>query len=152
MFSGLVPFYRYWNNIEHFYTTNAGEIGTKTPGKTGNHGYTSEGIACKLSSSPGTGLVPLYRYFNGVDHFYTTTSSEIGTTKVGAIGKHGYKSEGIAGYCSSTHVSSSIPFYRYWNGVEHFYTTDKSEIGTIVLGKVGKYKYKYDGVACFVKP
>ena len=152
MFLDLVPFYRYWNGREHFYTSNAAEIGTTTPGKTGNFGYVSEGIACKLSSSQGSGLAPFYRYFNGVDHFYTTAASEIGTTKAGAVGKYGYKSEGIAGYCSSTQVPSSIPFYRYWNGDEHFYTTNRDEIGTIVPGRVGRYNYKSEGVACFVKP
>lgn len=45
---GAVPLYRYWNpkNVDHFYTTNAKEIGTTTPGKRGKHGYISEGIAC----------------------------------------------------------------------------------------------------------
>ena len=38
--------YRYWNPAatDYFYTINAGEIGTTTPGHVGNHGYTSEGI------------------------------------------------------------------------------------------------------------
>ena len=45
---GTVPLYRYWsggNVIDHFYTTNPAEIGTTTRGRSGAHGYVSEGIA-----------------------------------------------------------------------------------------------------------
>ena len=31
---------------DHFYTTNAAEIGTTTAGQVGQHGYLSEGVAC----------------------------------------------------------------------------------------------------------
>ena len=44
-----VPLYRYWNprSSDHFYTTNGmQEIGTVTPGETGNGLYISEGVAC----------------------------------------------------------------------------------------------------------
>jgi hypothetical protein len=45
-FYGSIPVFRYWhpNHKDHFYTTNAGEIGTTHQGHTGNHGYTCEGI------------------------------------------------------------------------------------------------------------
>ena len=99
---GSVPLYRYFraNGLDHFYTTKAAEIGTTTPGQAGKHEYSSEGIAgyCFPSIKPGT--IPLYRYFNpnGLDHFYTTNSKEIGTTTVGASGQYGYIFEGVACY------------------------------------------------------
>jgi hypothetical protein len=45
---GTVPLYRYWKSsvADHFYTTDAAEIGTTTPGVEGNYGYTSEGVVC----------------------------------------------------------------------------------------------------------
>jgi len=45
-FFGSVPVFRYYNAAtkDHFYTTNADEIGTTTVGNTGAHGYTFEGI------------------------------------------------------------------------------------------------------------
>ena len=95
-----VPLYRYFRGgvRDHFYTTNSKEIGTTTVGRRGNHGYSSEGIVgyCFPSAKPGT--IPLYRYYHqhGVDHFYTTNPLEIGTTTVGAVGRHGYRAEGIA--------------------------------------------------------
>ena len=46
--AGTVPLYRYWKGSvsDHFYTTNAAEIGTTTPGQVGRYGYSSEGVAC----------------------------------------------------------------------------------------------------------
>jgi len=45
-FFGSVPVYRYFHgaNSDHFYTSNAQEIGATNPGQAGNHGYTCEGI------------------------------------------------------------------------------------------------------------
>ena len=99
---GFLPLYRYWNgNIpDHFYTTNASEIGTTVPGATGKYGYRFESTAAYCSATYQSGLVPLYRYYNGNigDHFYTTNAQEIGTTVPGVTGKYGYKSEGVACY------------------------------------------------------
>ena len=99
---GSVPLYRYWQGSvsDHFYTTNAGEIGTTTPGQTGKYGYKSEGIVGFCMPKQMTGTVPLYRYWKGSvsDHFYTTNVYEIGTVTPGQVGYHGYKSEGIQCY------------------------------------------------------
>jgi len=45
-FFGSIPIYRYFSAAanDHFYTSNAGEIGTTVNGHTGNHGYTCEGV------------------------------------------------------------------------------------------------------------
>jgi ubiquitin C len=98
----VVPVYRYWNvaSSDHFYTANPSEIGTTVTGAVGNHGYQSEANDWNVSSQPEGGLIPVYRYFNGAskDHFYTTNAAEIGTTQQGAVGNHGYTSEGILGY------------------------------------------------------
>ncbi len=85
--------------MEHFYTTNAAEIGTTTAGQKGNSGYTSEGIAAYVfATQTASAQIPLYRYWNGKEHFYTTDANEIGTTTAGKIGKYSYTSEGIAAY------------------------------------------------------
>jgi hypothetical protein len=96
----LSPLYMYYNDetVDHFYTLNEEEIGTTTPGEFGNHGYQSAGIAGYCSKEEFPGSIPLYRYWNHGDHFYTTNVNEIGTTTPGHIGKHGYYSEGIACY------------------------------------------------------
>lgn len=80
---GYAPFYRYYNG-EHFYTIIIQEIGTALPGQKGKYGYVSEGVQCIVSTEPEAGLVPLYRYWNGKDHFYTTNDKEIGTTMISA--------------------------------------------------------------------
>ena len=101
--AGTVPLFRYWSGghvIDHFYATNAGEIGTTFKGQMGAYGYVSEGIAgyCFPTAMPGT--IPLYRYYaaHAMDHLYTTNPLEIGTTIAGETGNYGYKSEGIVGY------------------------------------------------------
>ena len=53
-------------------------------------------------TSPAKGAIPIYRYYKGGDHFYTTNAKEIGTTTPRKRGNHGYVSEGIAGYCYPT--------------------------------------------------
>jgi hypothetical protein len=121
-------------------------------GVTGQHGYVSEGVAGYISASSGSGLVPLYRYYNGFEHFYTSNSAEIGTISPGVVGNYGYASEGIAGYCYGSPTSGTVPLHRYWNGREHFYTTNGQEIGTTTNGAVGNYNYQCEGVACYVKP
>ena len=146
----MVPLYRYFSGCEHFYTTNIHEIGTAVPGRIGKHGYKSEGIACKILNRGVPGALPLYRYWNGADHFYTTNAAEIGVTRPRQKGKHGYTSEGIAGYCFPARVHGSKPLYRYWNGRDHFYTTNSHEIGTTVPGRVGRFNYRSEGVACYV--
>eukprot|EP01083_Nonionella_stella_P006858 19860_1 len=157
-----IKFYRYWNSksTDHFYTTNAKEIGTTRKGKVGRHGYQSEGVAGRLArkGETGTNLVNLYRYWNSQtkDHFYTTDAKEIDTTTVGTTGKYGYKSEGVAGKCFTDKNArpNLIPLYRYWKGSvgDHFYTTNAKEIGTTTAGKVGKHGYKSEGIQCYIYP
>ena len=139
-----VALYRYWNGKDHFYTTNVNEIGTTTYALKGHHGYTCEGVACYVSSVKVSGYVPLYRYWNGKDHFYTTNAHEIGTDVYGVKGKYGYTCEGIAGYVPS----KGTPLYRYWNGTDHFYTTNAQEIGTTTYGLKGHHGYTCEGIAC----
>ena len=66
----------------------------------------------------------------------------------------GYISEGIAGYCFPDAVAGMVPLYRYWKGSvrDHLYTTNAAEIGTMTCGQVGNYRYRSEGVACYVIP
>ena len=158
MYAGLTALYRYWNphSKDHFYTTNINEIGTAYHGLKGRHNYISEGIQCLIYTRQVKGSTPLYRYWKASvgDHFYTTSPHEIGTTTHGQKGRHGYISEGIAGYCFSHAIAGTVPLYRYWNGhsVDHFYTTNGGEIGTTIHGQSGRHGYKSEGVACHVIP
>lgn len=100
---GTIPLYRYWAGgdiIDHFYTTNAEEIGTTTNGEKGTDGYICEGITGYCYATAMNGTIPLYRYYSeqSKDHFYTTNPQEIGTTAIGEIGHFDYKSEGIVCY------------------------------------------------------
>ena len=151
-FAGTVPFYRYWNGRDHFYTTNIHEIGTAIPGHLGKHGYRSEGTAGRIHDTRVWGSVPLYRYWNGREHFYTTNHHEIGTTVPGVTGKHGYKSEGIAGYCfphqKCGRHDARKPLYRAYNhkSRDHFYTTNVHEMARATSPTA----YTFEGIACYI--
>jgi len=150
--------HRYWNgnNNDHFYTTNASEIGTTTPGHAGNHGYTYESSSFTVFTQHHHGLVPIYRYWHPGhnDHFYTANASEIGAVSPGQVGAHGYTNEGILGYLSEHEFPGSIPIYRYWHDAkhDHFYTTNAGEIGTTTPGATGNHGYKYEGILGFAYP
>ena len=77
--------------------------------------------------------VPLYRYFNGIDHFYTRNYGELGA------GKNGYSFEKVQCKIFSYAQVGTVPLYRYWNGRDHFYTTNAHEIGTNIPGRTGKH-------------
>uniref|UniRef100_A0A1X7UWI2 DUF5648 domain-containing protein n=1 Tax=Amphimedon queenslandica TaxID=400682 RepID=A0A1X7UWI2_AMPQE len=146
----LVPLYRYHlsSGNDHFYTTNPHEIGTTRPGTLGRYGYRSQGTVGKIyNRRAGPDVVPLFRYWNsGIkDHFYTTNFNEL------ACGAHGWKYEGIQGYCFKDYLPGiNHPLYRYWSGNDHFYTTNPHEIGTTTPGAKGKHGYTSEGITCYV--
>jgi Fe2+ or Zn2+ uptake regulation protein len=152
----IKPVQRYYHEYlyDHFYTTNADEIGTITPGHTGPNGYKHESVAFNIFSHYHDGLVPLYRYYHESkhDHLYTTSTGEIGTTTPGNYGQHGYRCEEILGYVSTSEFSGSLPIYRYFNESfhDHLYTTNASEIGTITPGQIGNYGYKFECIVGYV--
>jgi len=152
----VVPVHRYNHEAhhDHFYTTNAGEIGTTHAGQVGNHGYKSEGTAFHIFTHHHHGLVPVYRYWHAGNHnhFYTPNAAEIGTTTTGQSGNHSYTCEGVLGYVSPTEFFGSIPVYRYYHGahIDHFYTTNSAEIGTTHTGHVGNHGYTCEGVLGYV--
>jgi hypothetical protein len=135
---------------DHFYTANAAEIGTTTPGQTGNHGYAYESSSFSVFTHPHHGLVPVYRYLHAGhhDHFYTSNAGEIGAVNPGQAGNHGYVCEGILGYVSPHEFPGSVPIYRYWNEQthDHFYTANAAEIGTTQVGQTGNHGYKFEGI------
>ena len=89
----------------------------------------SERVTAALTSADA---VPLYRYWNGRYHFYSTNGAESG---VGSL-------ERVAGDLFSTQADGSTPLYRYAyvNGGTcagaHFYTTNLSELGAGANGWV----------------
>jgi len=138
--ASAIPFYRYYRSdmVNHFYTTNYNDL------RGGDSTYRYEGVECKIYSSQVSGTVPLYRYYYPhADHFYTTNIKEIGTATKGKYGNHGYRSEGVAGYCYPTRVPGTTALYRHWrpSSRNHFYRTS----GGTVSG------YIYEGIACYVR-
>lgn len=87
-------------------------------------------------------LRPLFRYLNGIDHFYTTDWSEIGA------GSGNYIVEGIQAKIFNSQANGTVPLYRYYNqsNSDHFYTINFSELGN------GGYGYVSEGITGYVLP
>jgi hypothetical protein len=137
--SAGVPFYRFYNDNlgHHLYTTNWEEIWSSTDI------WSHEGIECNIYPNQEPGTVPLYRYFlQDRDYFYTTNEAEIGTTEIGQVGKYGYVSQGVAGYCYPNSRTGVEPLYRFveFGDTNHFYTTSYAE----------GQGWLYESVACYV--
>ena len=111
---------------DHFFTTNKEEWDYACR----EFGYSGEGTACKLWTTQAPGMVPLYRLWNGADHFYTSDEQE----KNGL--RHPWNYEGIPGYILSTRTEGTVPFYRMFfrtNG-DHHYTVNEEERSRCING------------------
>jgi hypothetical protein len=100
---GTVPFFRFFNKSDHFYTVSADAEGTLGT-------YNPEGILGYIYPTPAPGLTALFRLYlkpNG-HHFYTVSTIERGQ----AFNK-GYIDEGIAGYVPVTgNISCAVGIFK----------------------------------------
>ena len=82
-----------------------------------------EGIGFYVRTSASAGFAPLYRAWNGSDHFYTTNEAEYNGLP------SQYAREGIAGYVSPSAIGGHSPLYRLYqpNIDDHMYTASQSE-------------------------
>ncbi|KPK89479.1 MAG: hypothetical protein AMJ94_12040 [Deltaproteobacteria bacterium SM23_61] len=101
-----------------------------------------EGVQCYVAAKALANHHPLYRSWNGSDHFYTSSKAEYD----GLPNK--YKREGIACYVATTKIPGHTELYRLYKGKidDHFYTTSSSEKNKAV----SSYGYKYEGVVGYV--
>jgi hypothetical protein len=156
-FPGAVPIYRYWHGSQHdhFYTTNAGEIGTTTPGKKGKFDYVFENIlGYAYPHEHHINTVHRYYHKKHRDHFYTTKADEIGTTTPGEKGNHKYKYEKAAFHIFTHQHGGLVPMYRYYHDSDndHLYTTNAAEIGTTTPDSKGHHGYKFEEILGYVSP
>lgn len=64
-------------------------------------------------------VLPLFRLYNGRDHFYTTSIEERDNS--------GYGYEKISCRVYPNRHLGAVPLFRLWNGHDHFYTTSTVE-------------------------
>ncbi|WP_170075928.1 NlpC/P60 family protein [Paraclostridium dentum] len=102
--------------------------------------YHFENVAFYANSSQSSETVPIYRYYNGTDHFYTPNYNELGS------GGNGYKFENVAFYAYPSQKTGTVPVYRYYNGTDHLYTSSYNELGN------GSNGYKFEGIAFYAYP
>ncbi|MGV8083400.1 MAG: CAP domain-containing protein [Coriobacteriia bacterium] len=97
--------------------------------------------------SPGSTLMPIYRFYNRVNgsHFYTASATE----RDSVIAKYSatYTFEGAAYVVNSVNPKNNAPLYRFYNRVNgsHFYTASETERDQVIA----KYRatYTYEGIA-----
>ena len=105
----------------------------------------SPGTCKPISSIP---RLDVHRYWKSrKDHFYTTSLTEIGVSKLGAVGNYGYKYEGVGFRILANQVEGTKALLRYWKpqSTDHFYTTNQNEINVTKVGAVGNHGYKLEG-------
>lgn len=135
------PVYRFYNrkSDKHFFTISEEErdlLQNKHP----EWGHVFEGIGFYASTTPQSGLVPVYRLYNQKtdNHLFTLSEDE----KVFITISHpdwGYINEGIVMYTSPTQTTSSLPVYRFYNANtdRHFLTLSEIEKTTVINGSLG---------------
>lgn len=86
--------------------------------------------------------IPLFRLYSpgARDHFYTTSVSECDN----AVKTCHYTFEGIAGLVFPGQVESTVPLYRVWGKLDHFYTTNSAEKSRSLAS------YTDEGIACYL--
>lgn len=138
-----IPMYLAYDPVytDYFYTTNLAEHNSALSG-----GYTEQGVAFYVEDSSTSGALAFQRFYKGApqyEHFYTTSSTE-----ASAVISGGYGAEGNEGYLFSTQADGSVPIYRFslfndqTGDLEHFYTTDASDVSSLP-----SQGWTYEGVA-----
>jgi hypothetical protein len=91
---------------DHFYTKSWSELGPRQNTSDWNYAH----ITCRTLTSQQSGSVALrrYRYNNGSQHYYTTSTSNLPS---GAV------YEGNVGYVYTTQQPGTIPLYRFGSDV-----------------------------------
>lgn len=79
----------------------------------------------------------VYRLYNGIDHFYTTSQDE-----VDALSTAGSSYVEETGW---SRIEGPVTIYRFYNGVDHFYTASQAEANYLTF--VNSHGYYPEGVA-----
>lgn len=141
--AGKKPVYRLYSTVikDHFYTISESEKNTVSS----YVGWRGEGARWLAFSAQKPETLPMYRLYNGTDHFYTRSLGE----RDSAV-RAGWRYEGIAFYFYASQKDGTIPLYRLYHSAntDHFYTTDKSEKDSAV--KI--HGYRYEGIEGYVYP
>ena len=104
---------------EHLYTTSCEEA--EQAQLDSRYVLEGEHPAFYIETTAAPGTTPLYRFFNGHSHLYTTSRN--------AEGNEGYFYEGVLGYVYRARGPELIPLYRAYHPVsgDHLYTTARLE-------------------------
>lgn len=133
----VVPLYRYCNNYtsNHFYTTNADEVGFN------NGTWRYEGIEAYVGQTQQADMVPFYRFCRNVqkyiDHYYTIDKSS-------GI-DNGFTLEKTY-YVYSTQVEGTVPLKQYYKSTKHDHFYCINPLSEILSG------YNYNCDCCYVYP
>jgi hypothetical protein len=103
-----------------------------------------EGIECYVSAVVQPNYVPIYRAWNGSDHFYTSSESEYNGLPVS------YQREGISCYIGGAMLPAHVPLFRLYKAAidDHFYCISVVERNNAV----STFKYTYEGIVGYVLP
>jgi hypothetical protein len=111
----------------------------------------------QLYGDKGGDIISIYRYLgsNG-EHMYTSDKTELGTPKLLAAARYGYKYEGKGFYLARDMIKGFTPLFRYFNDKlgDHFYTTNVEGKGAMQVpgGPYIGEPYKFEGIIGYCSP
>lgn len=144
---GDLPIYRFHNSVTggHFFTINKNEA--TTVATTMYDQYTYEGNQFYADSGAGSGLTPVYRFFNTVTsgHFFTRSEGEKSHVQNNLPQ---YRFEGIGFYAEATDTASNEAVYRFYNSNTqgHFFTSSEAERDSVIANLTD---YHFEGIGFY---
>lgn len=102
-------------------------------------------VAAQATPQPAQVLEPVHRFFDSFSHFYTKNRNEIFDSRF-----RGMQYEGVA-FCvwNQPPDADSVAVLRYERDhgsekkFDRFLTVDPAEIGTTVVGEIGRHNFKF---------
>jgi len=127
----------------HIFTTNPAEVAALS-----DRSCDYELIACWVHSSPGRGLIPLYRGYNWQSRSscLTTSAAHLSTL----VAHQQFQNKGICGYVHARSGGQRLPLYELYSPrfADYIYTTNWAEVQNAVTN----LGYNNSGTICYVDP
>ncbi|EJD47810.1 hypothetical protein AURDEDRAFT_123366 [Auricularia subglabra TFB-10046 SS5] len=120
-----IPLIRAFNGLDHYYNTNSSEIARAVAS-----GWNQTAVAGHVLPTQLSGTIPLFRLVNGAQSAHLLTASTAERNGLISNPASGWTDEGISGFILSSPLCGTLPFFRVFEGDDHFSTISTAEKAT----------------------